>query len=172
MESKQNINCIVLFSVMFTLFSMTIAGCDDYDMSKLGRYEGLDVETEKRIISDYQKQNSSLKLKDVWIGAYHGTYNGVVFVEIEVKMLGPFFTISPYKDICIDGITLLHWRTYIMTRYSTAKGTGRTARIWYKSRFYDEVYEAYQLCPITLDDLKTVASNHYGGWVECTHETH
>jgi len=172
MESKQNINCIVLFSIVVVLFSMTIAGCDDYDMSKLGRYDGLDVETEKRIIKDYQKQNSDLKLKDMWISAYYGTYNGVVFVEITSPKVGPIFGMYPYKDICIDGITLLQWRTHYASSASSNKELACRMKIWHKGRFYDTIYEVYNSGLIILDDIKTIASNYFGGWVECTHETH
>ena len=161
----KNLTQIVLAAVL-ALCVIIFSACDDYDMSRLGHFDGLSVETEKRIISDYQKQNPDFKLRDIWITAYYGTYNDVVFVEIAINGKGYFFPdISPYQNICIDEITLIRWRDSTMTY--DKRGVS-AMRIWHNGQFY-RVEKVYDSGLVTLDTLKSIADSYFGGWVECTH---
>ena len=154
---------LLLFAALFTACDI-----DDYDMSKLGRFDGLSIETEKKIISGCQKEIPDLKLRDIWTSAYYGTYNGVVFVEILIKDYGYAQAgISAYSDICIDGITIIEWRK---TSFLSSLGQIGATKIWHNGRFY-QIHEVYNLGLITLDDIKTIAG-YFGGWIECPHNWH
>ena len=144
---------IILISISFAAF-FTTCDIDDYDMSKLGRFDGLSIETEKKIISDYQKENPDLKLRDIFISAYYGTYNGVVFIEIALNNALGSADIAPTQNICIYGIQFIDWRIYTET--------------WHNGQFFNP----FSCELITLDILKTVADSYFGGWVECPHDYH
>ena len=166
-KGMRNLTQTVLTAVL-TLCVIILSACDDYDMSRLGHFDGLSVETEKRIISDYQKQNPDFKLRDIWITAYYGTYNDVVFVEITLNGLDSYPLIAPYQDICIGGITLIEWKDFTMT-YD--KGRVCAMVIWHNGQFY-RVEKVYDSGLVTLDTLKSIADSYFGGWVECTHSHH
>ena len=149
---------IILIAISFAAI-FTACDIDDYDMSKLGRFEGLSIETEKKIISDYQKLHPYYKLRDIFIRAYYGTYNGVVFVGMAVNVKVDHIGRYPYKDICIYGITIIKYNDY-------------DTLLWYNSQFYKLGYfynkfNCFEL--ISPDDIKIIAG-YFGGWVECTHE--
>jgi hypothetical protein len=115
---------------------------------KLGTFEGLDAETEWRIIQAYfdtyvKPKDPDAKINDTRIARYFGTYNGVVVVQFAIS----FPNTGEESEDVIHGLQF----TYHPSVPIVAWGSG----ILYRLR------EAYDLGLLTEDDVKSIHRMYY-----------
>ena len=146
------------------LFAAVLAGCghgiEDGEKKsgmelypfELGTFEGLDAETEWRIIQDHCNRYMEISsdplpniINDYRINRYYGTHNGYVLVAI-IK-IGAIYSIPavlsyPYQ---IAGIEL-PW-------HNTSRPFPMA---WNNGKFY-EIVELYNSGQLTRDDLESIA---------------
>ena len=137
------------------LFTAIVWGCTDPDPEmadypyELGRYEGLDSETEWKILKDYWALYNPKKswfkeshVNDIYTSGYYGTHNGWIVVRIT----GLFPQPGVVMPLFIGGIEFPHYHQTM---------------VWKSSRIY-ELPEAYDLGLLTQNDLRNIAGQMLG----------
>ena len=127
-----------------------------------GRFEGLDAETEERILQDfinkYSDDSSLYTIYENSVVEYYGSYTGcVVLCIMGSRITTPYSRIYHQIDFSIDGIDF------------NCKWSWRMPFVWKDGQIYDggDLYvdlssglglrEAYELNLLTSDDLQKIA---------------